>query len=385
MIMHVITNFTASAGAETMLCRLTSGQKERSVVVVSLMEISERNRLLAGGSVTLVSLGAHSLASMLISVWRLAQLIRQHRPDVLCCWMYHAMIAGTIASRLAGAKLPVYWNVRQSLDDMSSLSRSTRTAIRICRYLSSQAAGLVYNSSRALRMHEDCGFSNHNAVVIPNGFELPDGVPDTADAIGRRRNRVGIAARYHPQKDHETFFKAAAAVAETHGDAVFVAAGKGMDVDNPAVMALAVRSGLLGPRVDLKGEVSDMAEFYRNIDLLVLSSRTEGFPNVIAEAMSHGKPVVTTDVGDAAQLVGSAGLVVPPRDADAMAAAIETILDADEDAYRRLSRTARARVEEHYTLAAVRQRYADFLSAPPVPPGRIAAAPIVSSVGEIGP
>lgn len=47
-----------------------------------------------------------------------------------------------------------------------------------------------------------------------------------------------------------------------------------------------------------------MPEFYQSIDLLVLSSRTEGFPNVIAEAMSFGKPIVTTDVGDAAAVAG---------------------------------------------------------------------------------
>ncbi len=384
MIMHVITNFTASAGAETMLCRLARGQTGCSVMIVSLMGMSERNRLLAGQNVTVVALGANSPISMLKSVWRLSRLIRQKRPSVLCCWMYHAMIVATIAVWLSGRRLPIYWNVRQSLDDMSSLSASSRLAIRICRHLSHHAAGFIYNSARALRMHGECGFRNHNAVVIPNGFDLPDAVPQRADGSRYRGKRVGIAARYHPQKDHETFFRAAAAVARTHQDAVFIAAGRGMDSENASVRALAVRSGLSDAQLDLMGEVSDMSDFYRNIDLLVLSSRTEGFPNVIAEAMSYGKPVVTTDVGDAAQVAGSAGLVVPPRDAEALAAAIRTILDADDGQYQRLSQRARRHVEEHYALAAVRRRYAEFLGMTNREHGTVVASATAPSVGEVG-
>ena len=78
-------------------------------------------------------------------------------------------------------------------------------------------------------------------------------------------------------------------------------------------------AGLPEAAIELRGQVDDMAAFYRDIDVLVLSSRTEGFPNVVAEAMSHGKPVVTTDVGDAALVVGDTGVVVPPRNEQALA------------------------------------------------------------------
>ncbi len=79
---------------------------------------------------------------------------------------------------------------------------------------------------------------------------------------------------------------------KTHPQAVFSAAGNGLVRDNPAVIELMAQAGLPAHAVDLRGEIGDMPAFYQSIDLLVLSSRTEGFPNVIAEAMSFGKPIV---------------------------------------------------------------------------------------------
>ena len=360
MIMHVITNFTASAGAETMLARLLRISKEDRITVVSLLGISDRNRNLADNSrVTYISLGAASFASLPGAALKLARLIRQERPRVLVCWMYHAMIAGALAAKLARRRTPVFWNVRQSLDDPASLSRSSRMAVAVARHLSGGVAGIIYNSSRALELHRAYGYRNRNSVVIPNGFEMPLAAAPEPQAP----HRFGIAARLHPQKDHATFFKAAALTLETHPDARFSAAGNGLSWDNPAAAKLIAEAGLSPGAIDLKGEVADMDGFYRSIDALVLSSRTEGFPNVIAEAMSHCKPIVTTDVGDAAIVAGDAGITVPARDPEALAKAMRQILDLAPEDYAHLSRKARLRIENEYTLAAIEAKYLDFLVA----------------------
>ncbi|RVN27885.1 glycosyltransferase family 4 protein [Sinorhizobium meliloti] len=360
MIMHVITNFTASAGAETMLARLLRGATDERVVVVSLIGVSERNRRLADNPrVAYVSLGAASLTALPGAVLRLARLIRKEQPDVILCWMYHAMVAGTLAAGMARHRAPVFWNVRQSLDDPASLTRSSRVAIAAAKLLSQRPSGIIYNSARALDLHRAYGYANRNAVVIPNGFDLPQ----LAAPEPRTARRIGIVGRFHPQKDHGTFFKAAAQVVKTHPQAVFSAAGNGLVRDNPAVIELMAQAGLPAHAVDLRGEVSDMPEFYQSIDLLVLSSRTEGFPNVIAEAMSFGKPIVTTDVGDAAAVAGKAGIAVPARDPQALADAMRAFLDLPEAEYARYARTARERIENEYAIAAVTTKYSEFLMA----------------------
>lgn len=358
--MHVITNFTASAGAETMLARLLSTSSDERIVVASLIGVSDRNRDLANNPrVVYVPLEAASLASLPGAALRLARLIRKERPDAILCWMYHAMVVGTVAAGMAQRKTRVFWNVRQSLDDPASLTRSSRIAIAMAKLLSARPSGIIYNSTRALNLHSAYGYANRNMVVIPNGFELPQLSPPVA-ATARR---IGIVGRFHPQKDHGTFFKAAAAVIKTHPQTIFSAAGYGLSRDNPAVVELMARAGLPADVVELRGEISDMAEFYQGIDTLVLSSRTEGFPNVIAEAMSYAKPIVTTDVGDAADIAGDAGIAVPARNPEALADAIRQILDLTPTEYARFACKARERIENEYTLAAVAKKYSAFLTA----------------------
>lgn len=162
-LLHVITNFTGSAGAETMLARLLRGSAEEHIVVASLIGVSDRNRNLADNPrVTYVSLSASSITALPAATLRLARLIRKERPDVILCWMYHAMIVGTIAARLAGCGASLYWNVRQSLDDPASLTRGLRVAIAGAKMLSSQPAGIIYNSVRALDLHRAYGYANRN-------------------------------------------------------------------------------------------------------------------------------------------------------------------------------------------------------------------------------
>jgi glycosyltransferase involved in cell wall biosynthesis len=359
MIMHVITNFTGKEGAQTMLARLLAVTQDKKVCVVSLMDISQRNLDLANNpNVSYSKFGASSSLGMLGSVIRLAKLIRSERPTAIVCWMYHSMVVGLVAQKLARVGIPVIWNVRQSLDDPKSFSKNTRLVLNIGRALSAMPAGIIYNSARALELHKKYGYKNHNSIVIPNGFDLPEDV-----VINSRTPLIfGIAGRFHPQKDHETFFRAAALVVKTNPNTHFKAVGSGLTWDNPAVAEMLKKIGLPTSSIELCGEYTDMSPFYRNIDVLVLSSRTEGFPNVVAEAMSYGKPVVTTDVGDAAAIVGNAGYVVAPRDPESLATAIRKMTNLPPDRYAEISKCARAKIVEEFEIKAIELKYQNFIN-----------------------
>lgn len=358
MIMHIITNFTNTAGAESMLARLLNISRDERTVVVSLIDISERNRARAANpQVSYISLGIRTLVGMMGAPFELSKIIERERPSVILCWMYHAAVVGALARSFGRYEAPVYWNVRQSLDDTASFSTSVKIAVAAGKLLSGLPDGIIYNSERARRLHGERGFKDRNTIVIPNGFEMPpavSGVPGVPRVFG-------IAARLHPQKDHATFFQAAALVHHTHPEARFRVAGLGLTTDNPVVRKLLTDTPLPPTSVDLCGDVSDMTSFYQSIDALVLSSRTEGFPNVVAEAMSHGKPVVTTDVGDAAAIVGDTGWVVPARDPAAMANAMRAVLSLSARHYARLTQAARERVQREYELHAIDKKYRSFL------------------------
>ncbi|WP_417709649.1 glycosyltransferase [Roseibium aggregatum] len=356
-VMHVITNFAASGGAETMLARLLAATSDPAVVV-SLIDVSERNLNLAGRpDVDYHSLNARGAVQMPGAILQLTGLMREKRPRAVLCWMYHAMVVGTLSARLAGAP-PVFWTVRQALDDPRSLTRSTRIAVAGARILSSRAAGIVYNSARAREQHEQYGYAARYGKVIPNGVVVPMRVERTP----RKARVFGIAARFHPQKDHLTFFRAAAQIAAQFPDARFVAAGHGLDERNGEVLAMVEEAGLDPSRLKLLGELRDMEDFYSQIDVLVLSSRTEGFPNVVAEAMSHARPVVTTDVGDAALIVADTGKVVSPGDPDVLSEAMADLARLTSDQVADLGRRARQRIEENYQVKHILDEYRDVLS-----------------------
>ncbi|MXN67465.1 glycosyltransferase [Stappia sp. GBMRC 2046] len=356
MIMHLITNFADIGGAETMLVRLLQSSGEKALVV-SLKDVSDRNRRLVGGQVECIALGMNSWTRYAGAGIRLTRLIERKKPTIIVCWMYHAMVAGILAGRLARTSAPIFWNVRQSLDDMNVLSRSSRLAARASRALSRLPDGIIFNSKRAMELHQRFGFENDNIDVIPNGFPRIDVVRDQ----GERPRIYGIAARLHPQKDHALFFKAAAQLAAQEDDVRFVAAGRGLSWENETVRKMISDAGLAEDLIELRGETDDMGSFYRSIDVLVLSSRTEGFPNVIAEAMGHGIPVVTTDVGEAATIVGSTGKIVPAGDAVALCNAMKMMHDVSASKYSELSNAARRRIDENYSLPIISERYRNFL------------------------
>lgn len=359
MLIHLITDFAGKGGAQTMLARLLSASEERTTVV-ALGGVSPHYQAMSRNpGATFVAENALSLGALPGAISRIAQLFRRERPRAIVCWMYHAMVVGTIAGALSRTEAPIYWTVRQSLDDPSTLSRSTRAALAASKLLSGKARGIIYNSSRAKALHEDYGFASRNAIVIPNGFELPDatGIEPIHPPV------FGFAGRFHPQKDFESFFRAAALAATTHPQARFAAAGEKVTASNPEIAGMMSSVGLNPALITLQGELDDMAPFYRSLHAFVLASRTEGFPNVIAEAMSYGKPVISTDVGDAAAVIGDTGFVVPPRDPEALGRAMSSLLELPRDRYMDLAAAARERIRSEYSLPAIAGKYRNFITA----------------------
>ena len=209
------------------------------------------------------------------------------------------------------------------------------------------------------------GYAADRMLVIPNGFDLGAFRPDPAAGPTLRRELgipapaplIGLVARFHPQKDHSTFFAAARRLHRTCPDAHFILCGDGITWENPELAAEADQAGLRGC-CHLLGRRSDMSFIQAALDFASSSSSTgEGFPNVLGEAMASGVPCAVTNVGDSARIVGETGRIVPPGDPEALVRAWEDLLGLPPEARTALGVAARDRIARQYSLPAIAARY----------------------------
>lgn len=290
-------------------------------------------------------LGFTQFAALPLALIRLTRLIRRLEPAAIQSWIYYADLLSLWALNLSGRR-PVtrlYWGVRCSNMELSQYRLALRWAIAAAARRAARPDAVVANSFVGRDAHRRLGYAPRAFPVIPNGVDLERFAPD-AGTRAAIRAQWGIpedqpavihVARVDPMKDHDGFI----AVARALPDVAFVAVGAGTErLTAPA-------------NVRTLGKRNDIAALYAAADLaLSTSAFGEGFPNVIAEAMASGVPVVATDVGDVRRIVGETGEITRPRDTGAIVAAIRRLLS--EPPAQRAGRGAasRQRIERQFSL-----------------------------------
>lgn len=364
-VVHIISGL-GHGGAETVLHRLATAPTQRDRhTVISMGEDGVFGPQLQAAGITVHALHMKTPGGAAKGLLRLYRLLRQLQPDVVQTWMYHADLVGGMVARLAGIKA-VAWGIRNSGADLHRSSRSARAIAWVCARLSGVIPALVIScAENAARRHQEWGYRADRMLVISNGYDLSCWQPDAAARADVRAQWgfpddvvvVGSVARWNPLKDHANLLAAFAESAGRNPSLRCVLIGHGMDEANAELMALMARLGL-DSKIKLLGRRDDVPRLMNGLDIHVLSSRAEGFPNVVAEAMATGVACVVTDVGDAARMVGESGWVVPPQDAHRLSVAIDQAAALIGSAHmaQRL-REGRARVAELFSIEAMVQNY----------------------------
>jgi len=364
-VMHIITTL-GPAGAENMLCRVATGMDATRFEneVVSLTGILDLAEKMNSNGVRVRTLAMKKSVPNPLLVMRLAKWIRESKPDVIHTWMYHANLIGTLAARLAG-NVPVVWAIHHNAFDPRVDKRRTILVNRACAALSRKFSDrIVFCSEASLRTHKLLGYASEKLEVIPNGFDLEQVKPDPAARESLRQELgipadavvIGFAARFHPHKDHRNFIRAAERLHKLMPDVYFLLFGMGITWENTQLAEWIDAAGIR-ERCHLLGLRQDISSLFSGMDIATTASRSEAFPIVVGEAMACGTPCVVTDVGDSALIVENTGSVVPPEDPHALAEAWRSLIDAGPAVRRRLGIAARERVERHFGLRAIVERY----------------------------
>jgi glycosyltransferase involved in cell wall biosynthesis len=352
-IVHIITSL-GIGGAERMVQRLVEAHQQigdAESTVISLTSDGVIADELRAAGIAVETVGLRFSPSAAVGFFRLVRRLRALRPDIVQTWLYHADLVGGIAARLAGIKA-VAWNLRGIAHGRS---RITGWIVRLNARLSHVIPASVICCGHAVRDHHIMlGYDPAKMTVLPNGYDLVRFVPP-AEPRSTVAPLVIALGRNDMLKDYPTLIRAMAAASDRLPQLRGVIYGRGCrdDADLTGLISSLGKQEVIA----LHDEIADVRQALDCATIFASSSVSEGFPNVIAEAMAMGVPCAVTQAGDSALIVGDCGNVVPASNWSALADAIVNIASLTPTDYRALAQRARQRIADNFEMGAVARSY----------------------------
>lgn len=282
-----------------------------------------------------------SFISWIVTVIKLFKIINKKKIDLIHSNGSRATIYGGIAAKISG--IPLIWHVR--------IADCDKILDRILARFSTKIIAI----SNAVNKRFDWLKDNSKKTIVYNGIDIKKFNPSVNGEkirkefhITKKKQLVGIVGRLDWYKGHKFFLNAAKAVSEELPQVNFIIVGEG---EKRITLEKQVKQLNIEDKVTFTGKREEIPEIIASLDLFVLSSVSEGFGRVVAEAMACGKPVVASNIGGLPEVVVDqvTGILVPMRNPVAIAKAIIEILNNKSKA-EQMGRAGRKRVEKLFSL-----------------------------------
>lgn len=364
-IVHIITGLN-NGGAEGVLYRLVTNDKENEHIVISMMDAGKYGPLLIENGIQVIYLGMDGGRFSLLSVIQLYKKIKLIKPDIIQTWMYHADLIGGVVGRIAGVKR-IFWNIRHSTFDVRYTKKSTIFIAHLCAKLSLLIPEkIICCAESAVSAHLDLGYSRNKIIIINNGYDLfkfrlnYDIQESLCKELSLKKYPIlGMVGRYDPQKNHKGLIEALKYVKINNKNFYLILVGKGLNSSNVELVEYIDKAGLV-ENIYLLDQRNDIDKIMNSLDIHILSSSYgEGFPNVIAEAMACGTPCIATDVGEAKRIIGKDGWIVEPNNVHDLAEKIIIAINEMEniEAWNNLKCKVRNKVLDNYNISKMIVKY----------------------------
>lgn len=362
-ILHIIPEL-GIGGAEGMLLRLIGSKKSAEEHVLISLRRDDKNadRFLSLG-IKVYFLNMSFFPSPRV-IWSCFRIIKQERPSLVSTWLYLGDLVGTLSCLFLKNAPPIIWNIRCS-DAQDKDWRLPRWMVsKLLSILSPLADKIVCNSQKGIDYHKRIGYQNKHWYLVPNGFDTELYKPNTKAREELRRELgipldahvIGIVARYDRLKDYPTFLTAAKEFQIKRPQTHFVLVGEGIAATN-AALAPYLKEFVSLEKVHLLGKRADVANLLSAFDIFTLTSLSEGFPNVIGEAMATEVFCVATDVGASKEILGETGYLIQPQNINQLKDAWEKALTMPASERLKQRAESRKRIQERYSLANIIKSY----------------------------
>ncbi|MEG4320539.1 MULTISPECIES: glycosyltransferase [unclassified Microcoleus] len=354
-------------GAQRQLVTLVKGLNKQSfdVIVLCFYRGGPLEKELKDNEIPLICLEKRERWDIFGFFWRLFQHLKHIQPDVLHGYLGESNVL-TIFLKPLFPSTKMIWGIRGSNTDPDLYGWLGRVLSQLESLLSPFADSIIVNSHAGKTYYLTHGFPSDKMVVIPNGLDTKRFQPDSEARakvraewkISENTILIGLVGRLNPMKDHPNFLKAAALICKQRQDVHFVCVGTGLENYAQELYELTSKLGI-NERVIWAGARPDMPAVHNALDIATSASAYgEGFANVIGEAMACGVPCVVTDVGDSKWIVGDAGVVVAPSNAQALFAGWLEILQMNRE---KLSIMARTRIKENFQTKVLYEKTENIL------------------------
>ena len=280
---------------------------------------------------SLEKVGRYDLLKPALRLWRWC---RQGAPDVLICCLPSANLYGLV-TKLPGVKTKLLWGLASAKLPVGEYGLWAKASYWVQAKLARIADSVVVNSVAGFESAIEEGYPKSRLEVIHNGIDTKGFQYNEAKGrkwrekmnIPQDATLVGMAGRLDPAKNYEVFLKVCGQVHEKRKDIWFAIVGGGTNDYANDLRDKIHQHPLYQQRlVHLENE-TDMQSAYSAFDIMTLTSKSEGLPNTIVEAMSCGRFCVVTDVGDCKLAVANFGIVCDVGDVDGIAKGWLSLVD----------------------------------------------------------
>jgi len=371
-ILHII-NGLSNGGTEGVLYRLIAADQINEHYVISLTNFGVYGDRLLEIGISVYQINLSKNLKILMQLLLIYRITKKINPDLVQTWMYHSDLIGGIISKLLKVNA-IVWGIRNSNLDKGKVPSSTRMIAKINGFFSGFIPNKIISCSIfASKIHKNLGYDNEKMIVIPNGYNLDKFKPKNESRLALRDTLnvggnfflMGMVARWHKHKDHKNLFEALSLLDKTSTKQwKMIIIGHDIDDSNIELIALLNFFNLLHKVIILE-QRTDIEVVYNALDLHILSSSGEAFPNVIAEAMSSEVPCVATNAGDSSLIIGETGWLASPKDPSDLERALSLAINEfffDKPAWNNRKSNCRRRICDNFSLDRMVNDYQDVWS-----------------------
>ena len=355
-----IINSTDVGGAENIFFNFVKELSKKDIVIISLTCQGYYGKELKNKGFTVYSINMKKNIFILFQIFKLFFLINIHRPEIVHTWLYHSNLIGGIIAKLSRVK-KIYWSIHHDYEYSNMLMMIEMKLLSVLSHLIPNK--IIYCSYSSKENHIKNGYSQFESSIIENGICLSK---FKSDSILRTKIRaklkikndcflLGNISRYHPLKDHDTLLKSLTYLKLKSKSFRCILIGNGLTEKNIDLVKK-IEKYNLAKEIILYGSSNKIHQLINAFDLYILSSKSESFPVTLLESMASGVPCISTNVGDAKNIIGNSGWIVNPKDHYELGNCIAKIIDK-RDLLQEKSKLSKERVKEFFSLERMNYRY----------------------------